>query len=340
MKCPNHSRNEVSGYCAVCGAFGCAECLKTHEGRLLCPTHYRPVAHKLEEERRREQVRRKHVRQRLVVRFKDGRRVQGVAFALNIRDTGFHLDLCDENGVTTGETTPVRFSEMKAVFYVKSFDGKSNKIQYRYEPPTEGTEVVVKFKDGEVVRGFTLQRYDPDDPRFYLVPADPKSNNINILVERTAVEGVYTAEEFQELKAQERQALKTPEGQAATLSQEETMGDFYFETRNYTAAIEQYTLAMNKFPQSHRLRKKISSANYNVGVQFIKRRQYPEALAEMEKVLKADPHNSHAHKKVAQLRHIIEKNSGNAPGENRGGTLNLETGDRTATTQAPPRKGP
>ena len=311
MKCPNHSKNEVTGYCSTCGAFGCPECLKPYQGALLCPTHYRPVAQKLEEERKREEVRRKHVRQRLVVRFNDGRLLCGVAFAMNLKESGFHLDLCGKNDATTGETVQVRFADLKAVFFVRSFDGKFDKEKL---PPreisTDGSELVVKFKDGEIVRGYTAQHYDPDDPRFHLVPLDPRSNNISVLIERTATAGIYTPEQFQDLRSQERQVLKTPEGVAATLSQEETMGDFYFETRNYNAALEQYHLAMAKFPQSHRIRKKIASADYNIGIQFIKRRQYPQALEQMEKVLKADSHNSHAHKKVLQLRHIIKKTSG------------------------------
>ncbi|MBI5091543.1 MAG: hypothetical protein HZB26_03765 [Candidatus Hydrogenedentes bacterium] len=316
MKCPNHSRNEVTGYCATCGAFGCPECLKAHEGKLLCPTHYRPIAIRLEEERRREDVRRRHARQRLVVRFADGRLLCGVAFALNVKDTGFHLDLCDKNDTTTGETVQIRFSELKAVFFVRSFDGKHDKTTPPpREFPPEGSELVVKFKDGELLRGYTPQRYDQDDPRFHLIPLDPKSNNLSVLIERRAIVGVYTPEEFQEIKNQERQVSKTPEGVTTTLSQEETMGDFYFETRNYAAAIEQYTLALRKFPQTPRLRKKIASSDYNVGVQFIKRRQYPQALEQMEKVMKADPRNSHAHKKIQQLRHIIKKMADAGPVE-------------------------
>lgn len=307
MKCPNHPRNEVTGYCGTCAAFGCPECLKEHEGQLLCPAHYRPIAYKLEEERKREEIRRKHARQRLVVRYADGRLVYGITFALSPKDTGFRLERCDKNDATTGETVQVRFSELKAVFYVKSFDGKFDKTAGQREMTPEGAELVVKFKDGETLRGYSLHRHDPDEPRFYLIPREPKSNNVSILIERAATEGIYTPEEFSAMKAEERKAQKAPEAVAATLSQEETMGDFYFETRNYPAAVEQYRLALKKFPQVARLRKKIASAEYNIGINYIKRRQYPQALAQMESVLKGDPRNSHAHKKVAQLRHIIEK---------------------------------
>ena len=85
------------------------------------------------------------------------------------------------------------------------------------------------------------------------------------------------------------------------------MGDFYFETRNYDAALEQYRAAAHNFPASGRIKKKIVLATYNVGVQFIKRHQYPEALGAMEKVLEMDAHNRHATKKIVQLRRILDK---------------------------------
>jgi len=82
MRCPNHPQNEATGYCSVCGDFGCQECLTLHEGNLLCERHYRPIARKVEEEKRQDQIRKQHPRQRLVVRYQDGRRDYGVSFAM------------------------------------------------------------------------------------------------------------------------------------------------------------------------------------------------------------------------------------------------------------------
>ena len=45
------------------------------------------------------------------------------------------------------------------------------------------------FKDGEVLVGST-QGYQQDRPGFFLVPADPRSNNDRIYVVTTAVEKV------------------------------------------------------------------------------------------------------------------------------------------------------
>jgi tetratricopeptide (TPR) repeat protein len=279
--------------------------LKAHEGNLYCRRHYQPIAQKLEEERRHEEMRKKRPRQLLVARYMDGRCKYGVSFALNIREAGFHLDVTDISGVPLGKTEDIRFQDLKAVFLVKSFDGRFDKdVQYKEWVP-EGSELMVEFKDGEVVRGLSLRRYEPNDPRFHLIPNDPKTNNISIVVEASAVKSVSTPEEYIARRTREREEAR--EQGDATLSQEESTGDFYFETRNYPSALEQYRLAAAKFPQSSRLRKKIILAQYNVAMHHIKRHEYKLALLNLESVLKADPRNERVAKKTAQLRHIIEK---------------------------------
>lgn len=308
MKCPHHSRNEVVGYCSVCGAFGCQECIHDHEGELYCEKHFRPIAKKIEEEKKRETKRKRHARQRLVVRYKDGHVLRGVCYALNIRDTGFHLDIVDDEENVTNKTEQVRFSDIKAVFYVKSFDGKFDRHHRYAEWTPQGSEIVVEFEDGEVVRGFSLHSHDESSDRFHLIPKEQSGNNISVLVERSAVAGVYSPEEYKRKIEEQRQAQKKVAGsESVDLSQEETMGDFYFETRNYDAALEQYRIAAHNFPASGRIKKKIVLATYNVGVQHIKRHQYEQALEAMEKVLEMDAHNHHATKKIIQLKRILDK---------------------------------
>ena len=122
-----------------------------------------------------------------------------------------------------------------------------------------------------------------------------------MLVERSALANVFTTEEYKSRLAEKREARKKHKEESTQLSQEESLGDFYFETRNYDAAIVQYRLAADKTPHSGRIRRKLLTTKYNVGVQHIKRREYREALDCMEEVLSADPRNQHALKKVAQL---------------------------------------
>lgn len=264
-----------------------------------------------QEAKRQEQLKKRQTRQRLVVRYLDGKTEYGVCFALNPKESMFHLDKVDSEGVTTGKTVQVRYADLKAVFYVKSFDGNYDKsLRYR-EWIAEGNELIIEFNDGEILRGSSLLHYDPDEPRFHVIPADPTTNNISALVERSAVKRIYTPEEWKERKIEEAQARKS-EDSVSDLSQEETTGDFYFETRNYTGALDQYRLAAKKFPQSKRIRRKMLAAQFNIGVQHIKRREYEAALECMQKVLHVEPHNTHAQKKVAQLQKIIER--GQKPG--------------------------
>ncbi len=272
-----------------------------------------------EENRKQEESRKKHTRMQLVVAFRDGRRAYGVCFALNPRDSGFYLDCCTRDGVMTGKTLGVRFSDLKAVCYVKSFDGHFDKSRPYREVATEGGPVVVEFFDGELVEGAAMHPLNPDEPRFFLVPADKDSNNISMLVERAAARGVYTKEEYRAKRHAEAQAAgESPE---ASLSQEETLGDFHSEMRNYEAAYQQYVLAQKKFPQSLRLRKKLLYTQYNIGVQYIKRHDYVQALSWMEQVLKLAPTNAHAKKKVLQLRKIIQQSAQPKPEDPVGGSL-------------------
>jgi len=312
MKCPNHSSNDTVGYCVICAEFGCPECLFEHEGALLCARHYRPVAQKLEEQKKHEEQRKRHQRQRLVAHYLDGHCEYGMSYAMSLRDSTFHLYLVDSEGMPREATQLIHFKDLKAVFLVKSFDGKFDKTLKYKEWAPEGHELVVKFRDQEAIRGFSLHRYDPDTPRFHLIPSDTATNNVSVVVERTAVEGVYTPEEY--LKRLEVAKQGGPGAGEMTLSQEETTGDFYYETRNYQAAYENYRQAAAKHPHVKRLVKKLFFTQYNLGVTCIKQRDYPKALSYMEGLLKVDPNNARVQKKVLQLRHIISRP---------GGTLNL-----------------
>jgi len=319
MKCPNHITHDVAGYCSVCGSFYCEDCLTRHEGNLFCRKHYKPIGDKIEHAEKVQQGRQRRARQSLVAMFKNGQRAQGISRTMNLRDTGFHLEIEDNNGAATGESIRIRFEDLKCICHVKSYDGNFDPGESNQEYAPGGNSVVVEFDDGQVLRGKTQNMYNPDHPRFYVIPEDPNSNNINVLVEQAAINRVYSPEEY-ELRAQETAAAaaaqkasvaasESPEeGQTRiAVEQEESMGDFYFEQRNYNPAVEQYRIAYQRFPESSRIRRKLVVASMNVGIGFIKSREYPKALSWMEKALELDPENEHAKKKSKQLSKVIEK---------------------------------
>jgi tetratricopeptide (TPR) repeat protein len=311
MKCPTHLLRNAAGYCCVCGTFYCEECLTRHEGNLYCPKHYKPIAAQIAEKQRVEEGRKRHQRRALIVHFRDGRKEQGTCPAMNIREAGFHLSCEDNNGAATGKSLRIRFADVKYVANVKSYTGKFNPAESFPEFQATGSSIVVEFRDGEVLEGRTAHPYDPDEPRFYLVPNDPRSNNISVLIEHSSVKSAFSAEEWAARKAakkeESRQAKENGIATPTATTQEETIGDFYFEQHNYTGALEQYRAAHKKHPDSLRLRKKVLAATLNVGIGFVKRRDYPQALEWMNRALEVDPENEVAKRKAKQLNAVIEK---------------------------------
>jgi tetratricopeptide (TPR) repeat protein len=286
--------------------------LNPHEGNFYCPKHYKGIAADLKKNEDREAARQRHGRHHLVVHYLNGHTLQGTCRSLNLKDTGFFLEIEDNLGKSTNESARVQFSELKMVCNVKSYDGNFDSQQDFPEYNAGGSHIIVKFTDGDIAEGKTLHAYTPDTVRFYLVPNDIHSNNINMLIERHAIQKVYTPEEFlqekrAEKKKQEERKTADPIQEDVELGQDESMGDFYFQTHDYENALSQYEQAAASFSNSKRLTKKIVVSLINIGIQFIKSRDYPNALEYMDKALTLDPENPHAKKKTKQLRKVIEK---------------------------------
>ena len=336
MKCPNHLLTEVAGYCAVCGMFACEACLTVHEGHKYCSRHYKPIGDKIKAESNSAEIRKKHGRHQLIVHFLDGKKAMGFSRSMNAREAGFFLECEDKKGVATGESLRVQFSQVKYIANVKSYTGRFDTNEQHPEYRPSGNHIVIRFQDGEILEGTTMQIQVPNDPRFYLIPNDPTSNNINMLVEQNSIERILSPEEFlsekKEKKSKRKRADKgdkpdrkqrrsddadaagfegagegEEEHKEPPLSQDESMGDFYFETRNYPGALEQYAAARQKAPHSVRLRKKVIVTLINIGIQFMKTREFPSALEYMEKALELEPKNPQAYKRAKQLRKVIDK---------------------------------
>jgi hypothetical protein len=123
--------------------------------------------------------------QKVVARFRDGRVEKGTSMDVDSTRPVFHLRRRD------GETVAVRLEHLKALFYVRSLDGNAQRHERRIADPGDArsrgsTLVTVVFEDGEVATGMMI-RYPPIDPFFFMVPVDPDSNNVRILVNRSAV---------------------------------------------------------------------------------------------------------------------------------------------------------
>lgn len=129
------------------------------------------------------------IQNKVIARYQDGRVLKGVTSDFLPNKEVFHLALKDD-----WESRPleIRISDLKAVFFVKDFvgDSKYNDLkEYSSTKPVIGRKILVNFKDGEVVLG-TTQGYQPNRSGFFVIPADPQSNNERCFVVSTATKDV------------------------------------------------------------------------------------------------------------------------------------------------------
>jgi hypothetical protein len=117
----------------------------------------------------------------VVARYLDGRLLKGVTRDFSPNRPIFHVDLQD--GTPAIE---LRYRQLKALFFVKGFEGDSERQDVRgfVHGPAEtqqGKKIAVRFRDGEFICGYTLS-WSPDREGFFLFPADADSNNQRIFV--------------------------------------------------------------------------------------------------------------------------------------------------------------
>jgi hypothetical protein len=123
---------------------------------------------------------------RIVARYADGRMLKGTTQDFAPAKDSFHV-IGSEGGARPEK---VVVSDLKAVFFVKSLVGNPayNEVK-EFGGTAPGRKVQVTFKDGEVLVGST-QGYQADRPGFFMMPADPLSNNERIYVVAGAVQKV------------------------------------------------------------------------------------------------------------------------------------------------------
>ena len=121
----------------------------------------------------------------VVAHFRDGKVLKGISLDIDPEKPAFHIR------PPQGKAVEAKLQDLKALFFVRSLEGnKSTNDQNELDPKdsrTRGsTAIKVRFDDGETISGLTI-RFPPHKPYFFIVPADPKSNNIRILINKAAV---------------------------------------------------------------------------------------------------------------------------------------------------------
>ncbi len=128
-------------------------------------------------------------RTRLVVHYANGRVLKGYSYDFYPNKPHFHL-LPPQPGFSfTDEAVEIRMKDLKAVFFVRNFEGDpsyNEQKEFAEGERPSGRKVEVTFRDGEVLVGSTLG-YDPRRRGFFFIPADPKSNNLKVFAVRDAV---------------------------------------------------------------------------------------------------------------------------------------------------------
>ena len=126
--------------------------------------------------------------QRIVAHFQDGRVIKGFTADFLRAKSQFHMTGQEPSAGTA--PTEVRVPDLKALFYVKSFEGDP-KHQRSNDPSQAGAgrRLRVVFKDGEVMVG-TTQGYDRSRPGFFVVPVDTAGNNERCFVVAGATQEV------------------------------------------------------------------------------------------------------------------------------------------------------
>ncbi len=116
---------------------------------------------------------------KLVVRYLDGTMLKGFSQDFHPTRSFFHVS----PSITAGaETSMVPMQQLKAVFFVRDFDGDPNRVDSRtFAERNNGRKIEVTFADGELMLGSTLG-YRPDGTGFFVSPADGDGNNLRVFV--------------------------------------------------------------------------------------------------------------------------------------------------------------
>jgi hypothetical protein len=130
----------------------------------------------------------------VVARYRDGRVAKGVTYDFGPQKRGFHVN--SSGGEDAGKVSEVLLSELKAVFFVKSLEGKKSPSSFKEllevrSDPTGPIKVKITFFDGETLVG-TTHGYTAEREGFFIVPLEKDTNNLRIFVISSAVRDVET----------------------------------------------------------------------------------------------------------------------------------------------------
>jgi hypothetical protein len=124
--------------------------------------------------------------QKVIARFRDGRLVRGYTADFHPSKPQLHLSAEPHSS----DTLFLQLSQLKALFFVRDFNGDQTRVdRHEFGSTSQGRKVVVTFHDGETLIGSTLG-YRGEGEGFFVQPADPRSNNLRVFVAPGATQQV------------------------------------------------------------------------------------------------------------------------------------------------------
>jgi len=125
---------------------------------------------------------------RLVVRYADGRLLKGYSQPFTASSGSLQVWPKPNAPLMTRITVPLAY--VKAVFFVRDFDGDPDRVEHHDSQPREhGRPIAVTFLDGETLVGTTMS-YRTDTVGFFIRPVDEAGNNMRIFVGSRAIRHV------------------------------------------------------------------------------------------------------------------------------------------------------
>ncbi len=127
---------------------------------------------------------------KIVVRFTNGKIVKGYTQNFFPNKPVFHV--MPHDAADAGDPMEIRIKDLKALFFVKDFQGDRNYKEKKQAPEGKkppGRLIEVRWKDGEVIVG-TTTGYDPQRAGFFLFPVDPQWNNDKVYIVSASVDKV------------------------------------------------------------------------------------------------------------------------------------------------------
>ena len=122
---------------------------------------------------------------KVVAHYLNGRILKGLSIDVDVLKPICHVRS------SGGPAVEVKLADLKALYLVRDLEGdpgrhESIRVTQGDSRLHGSTLVTLQFPDGEKLVGL-MNRYPPNRPYFFLIPVDPGSNNIRILVNAAAV---------------------------------------------------------------------------------------------------------------------------------------------------------